>query len=423
MTQELFRREVLDARSGSNLGEVSLSQPLPILWLALGTVVSVALIIVFLALGEYSRRSRVVGYLVPDRGISTVVAPTRGIVSRVMVNEGDRVTAGGLLAHVDVPRFSVSGARPVTVIRSEMDKREVHIKRVGEARLAQTDAQIAGLAAQIDVAKVELRQIEAGLATRDQQIRLGRKTLARFRELASLQYVSPVQLDQQEQALLELLNERHALDRQRSNIKRGILQAEQSVREQYAQRKEQEASTGIEQAQLNQERALHETNGELVVKAPLGGIVASRVVEPGQAVEPGQILVSLVPFDSNLQAQLLVPSRAIGFIEPGDAVLLRYQAFPYQKFGHMKGFVRRVSRSAASPSDWTALLGSAPSVEPYYRVIVDIDEQSVKAYGKREPLRPGMMLEADILGERRKLYEWLLEPLYSVRGTVGGGGN
>ena len=94
-------------------------------------------------------------------------------------------------------------------------------------------------------------------------------------------------------------------------------------------------------------------------------------------------------------------------------MLLRYQAFPYQKFGHHAGRVVRVSRSAIVPADGQAQ-------EPYYRVLVELDRQTVTAYGKSEPLRPGMALEADILGERRKLYEWVLEPLYSLNGKIGG---
>lgn len=60
-------------------------------------------------------------------------------------------------------------------------------------------------------------------------------------------------------------------------------------------------------------------------------------------------LVSPLPGDGRLEAELLVSSRAIGFIEPGDRVLLRYQAYPYQKFGHHLGEVARISRSALSP--------------------------------------------------------------------------
>jgi membrane fusion protein len=96
-----------------------------------------------------------------------------------------------------------------------------------------------------------------------------------------------------------------------------------------------------------------------------------------------------------LQAQLLVPSRPVGFIEPGDRVLLRYQAFPYQKFGHHGGKVIRVSRSAINPETT-----GAQTTEPYYRVLVALDRQDITAYGRPEPLRPGMVLDADILGER-----------------------
>lgn len=93
---------------------------------------------------------------------------------------------------------------------------------------------------------------------------------------------------------------------------------------------------------------------------------------------------------------------------------MRYQAYQYQKFGHHGGKVIRVSRSAITPAT-----GEGQNAEPYYRVLVALDRQSITAYGKQEPLRPGMRLDADILGERRKLYEWVLEPLYSLRGKLG----
>jgi membrane fusion protein len=95
-------------------------------------------------------------------------------------------------------------------------------------------------------------------------------------------------------------------------------------------------------------------------------------------------------------------------------VLLRYQAYPYQKFGHHVGQVVRISRSALTPERGAASAGA----EPFYRVLVSLARQTVTAYGEEEPLRPGMVLEADILGEHRRLVEWVLEPLY----TLGRGG-
>ena len=155
--------------------------------------------------------------------------------------------------------------------------------------------------------------------------------------------------------------------------------------------------------------------------APVGGVVATQVVKAGQAVQAGQPLMSLLPGKGELEAELLVPSRAIGFIAPGDGVLLRYQAFPYQKFGHHQGRVASISRSALSSGELGALVGNAQQGEPFYRVTVALAGQAVTAYGKPEPLKPGMLLEADILGEKRRLIEWVFEPLYSLKGKVGDG--
>jgi membrane fusion protein len=146
-------------------------------------------------------------------------------------------------------------------------------------------------------------------------------------------------------------------------------------------------------------------------------VVATQLFKPGQAVQAGQPLMSVLPGDGTLEAELLVPSRAIGFIEPGDEVLLRYQAYPYQKFGHHQGRVARISRSTVMTGSQGPTASAGPA-EPYYRVSVALARQAITAYGRPEPLKPGMALDADVLGERRTLIEWVLEPLYSLQGTV-----
>jgi membrane fusion protein len=129
--------------------------------------------------------------------------------------------------------------------------------------------------------------------------------------------------------------------------------------------------------------------------------------------------MSLIPGEGALEANLLVPSRAIGFIAPGDEVQLRYQAYPYQKFGHQRGTVKKISRSALTSGELGTLVGRAEQGEPFYRVTVGLTNQDVMAYGRREPLKPGMLLEADIMGESRSLIEWVFEPLFSVKGKAG----
>jgi membrane fusion protein len=413
MSQDLFRKAVFDARRERQLGGISLAQPLGP-WLLTGlSLLAAAAIVAFLVLGEYTRRSRVTGQLVPDLGLATIVSPTRGVVARLFPEEGDRVGKDEALTIIDVPRVMASGTDALGMIRQGLETRRESLESLGRSQADQIDAQLAGLSRQRDAARRELAQIEDEIATRREQVRVGKETSERYRKLADQAYISRIQLSQQEQAVLGLTYEQQSLERQATTLRRNLAQLEQTLLELPARRQGALATTRRDLAALELERVQQEANGELLIRAPVAGLVASRLIEPGQAVQPGQPLMSLLPAGSRLQAQLLVPSAAVGFIAPGDEVLMRYQAYPYQKFGHHRGTVIRISRSAV-----VATGNDAQDREPYYRVLVALDRQSILAYGNAEALRPGMRVDADILGERRKLYEWALEPLYAVRGRL-----
>lgn len=111
------------------------------------------------------------------------------------------------------------------------------------------------------------------------------------------------------------------------------------------------------------------------------------------------------------QARLLVPSRSIAFIGPGDEVWMRYDAFPFQKFGHQAGRVLRVADLPATRIE-RASLGAAPAGgESLYQVVVALDQPWVTADGERHALKSGIGVQAEILGERRRLLGWLMEPV------------
>ena len=102
-------------------------------------------------------------------------------------------------------------------------------------------------------------------------------------------------------------------------------------------------------------------------------------------------------------------------------VLLRYQGYSYQKFGQSHGTVREVSRTAMRPEEMSLPGASLPpgaTAEPLYRVRVSLDRQTVVAYGDLQPLKSGEALDASVLLETRRLYEWVLEPLYTITGRV-----
>jgi len=411
----LFRREVLEARRGSWLGSISLAQPVRLWVLAVLGAVSASVVLGFLAFGEYTRRSRVEGELVPDLGLSTVVAPSSGVIATLHAEEGDRVQQQAALLLINVPRVTAAGDDALKVLRRGQKTRLESLGTLQDAQDQQLQAQQLGTQQQRDALRRELTQIESEIYTRGEQVRIGRETVQRYRQVADQRYVSLVQLNQQEQSMLDMLNAQQALQRQATSLRRTLSQLDQTLAEVPQQRRAARATSERDLATLSQEAVQMEANGELLLRAPVAGLVASRLVEAGQAVQAGQPILSLLPDGSMLRAQLLVPSAAIGFVKPGDRVLLRYQAYPYQKFGSQEGTVIRVSRSAISANN-----AKGEASEPVYRVLVSLDKQSVLAYGRPEALRPGMRLEADIMGERRRLYEWILEPLYSVVGKVDG---
>lgn len=420
MSQQLFRSEVMEARA-SRLGGICLTQPLSLWMLAALSACTALTVLAYLVIGSYTRRVTVAGRLVPTRGLATVLAPAAGVVTGLQALEGSRVLAGEVLAVISVPRTSIASGPSSVDFEATVRERREGLKSAEQGQQRALAAQAAGTASQLAAASSELAQVEAQVRTREQQLLISEATLERIRELHAKQYASFAQLQQQESTTLEQVGGVQELRRQSSSLKREILQLRQSLEQLPGQRQAMEASTQRDLAALAQERLSIEAQGAVAITAPVAGIVAAQIVKPGQAVHEGQPLLSVLPGDGKLEAELLVPSRAAGFIATGDRVLLRYQAYPYQKFGHQQGRVASVSRSALGPNELGALLGNSGDGQPLYRVSVTLPAQAIAAYDRSELLKPGMLLDADILGEKRRLFEWLFEPLYSLRARLGEG--
>ncbi|MDG2525890.1 HlyD family efflux transporter periplasmic adaptor subunit [Stenotrophomonas sp. HITSZ_GD] len=418
MADDLFREEVLAARRDTWLGGIALARPLSSHALVLLAVAAALAIVLFLSLGTYTRRSNVIGQLVPVRGAVTVVAPVAGVVAQLNAEEGGRVRAGQALLRLDMPLATGAGADAIATLASRLADRRAGLESAEQAREEVLDTQARGLRAQREAMHREQAQVEEEIRVREDALALAQQSLARLQALHVGRYVSAAQVEQQQAAVLDQAAQLQAMRRTAASGTRALAQLAQALAELPGQRLSARADLRHALAQLAQEQVETEARGAQAITATVEGIVANQLVKAGQAVQAGQPLLMLVPADATLEAELWVPSRSIGFIAPGDNVMLRYQAYPYQKFGHQRGVVRRVGRNALGHRELqlSALGGNAS--EPYYRVVVALARQHVTAYGKAEPLHPGMLLEADILGERRRLIEWIFEPLYTLTGRV-----
>jgi membrane fusion protein len=169
-------------------------------------------------------------------------------------------------------------------------------------------------------------------------------------------------------------------------------------------------------SELQQGSVQEAAKRENVIRAPIAGVLTNIAANSGEAVADEAPLALVVPKGSGLHAQLLVPTRAIGFVQPGQAVVLRYDAFPFQRFGQYRGTVERVSSTVWSPGE---KVGPMTVREPVYRVDVRLDSQTVASGAQTLALRPGMSVNADILQEKRKVWEWVFEPILSLKERLG----
>jgi membrane fusion protein len=267
-----------------------------------------------------------------------------------------------------------------------------------------------------DELAADLRHIQAQQALQARRVALAQEAVARTQNLRRDGFVSAAALQDREADLLDQQQRAADLERAANSTQRDIEAARAQLRDAalQGQRDAQNGARSI--ASLDQQLVENDARREWFVRAEQDGVITGVTVEPGQRVAEDQPMATLLPAGEPLVAELYVPSRSAGFIKPGMVVQLRYQAFAYQKFGQHVGHVQEVSRTAMRPQDlpFSAAAGS----EPVYRVRVALDRPSVQAYGQDEPLRPGMTVDASVLLDRRKLYEWVLEPLYSVMGKV-----
>jgi len=422
----LFRQEVLDARKRDWLGSIIVAAPLSRWLLILLAVMLAAAILLLLCFGHYTRRETVTGQLVPSAGLLNVAAPSAGTITRLAVHDGQVVRAGDLLLRLSSEQDSAALGDTRALVGQQLDLQRARLQ--GDLRNQQQLSlqQAAALRAKTALLHAQLAQIAGQLAIQQQQVSSNQQMLDRMQPLAVKGYVSGLQIQQQRAAALNAQAQYKALVRQQLDSQQQLDTTQQQLAQLPLDVASKANDTQRQIATVTQSMAQNEMQRAVVLRARRAGVVSAVLLKEGQTVSAGQPLLSILPAGSVLQAQLLVPSRAIGFIEPGNHVVMRYQAFAYQKFGQQYGRVIDISRSALSPPELAALLGGQPSqqqFEPLYRVQVALDSQSVLAYGKPESVKPGMALDADILMDRRRLIEWVFEPLYGMAHHLTGGSN
>jgi membrane fusion protein len=335
------------------------------------------------------------------------------MVTHVWVRDGQAVKRGDPLIEISSEQDSAALGDTHALVGQQLDVQRVRLQADLLTQKQLTVQQENTLREKSVLLRAQLDQINGQLAIQKKQADSAEQLLERIRPLGANGYVSAFQIQQQQTAAFDAQAQYKSLLRQQLDTRQQLGATQQQLKQLPLDATTKRNDTERQLAEIGQSMAQNEMQRAVVLRAPRDGVVSALLLKEGQMVASGQSTLSLLPAGSVLQAQLLVPSRAVGFIEPGSRVVLRYQAFPYQKFGQQYGKVADVSRNALTPSEVQALVGQQTQ-EPLYRVQVTLDSQQVMAYGKPEAVKPGMAVDADILMEKRSLLEWVFEPLYGM---------
>jgi len=413
MEQSLFRQEALDAANRGSLGTVALYCP-PYRWLVISVVIVItAATALFFIFGSYTKYESSTGELLPKNGMLIIPPPVSATVIDIPVKEGQHVEKGDVVMMLSSEVSTQLGqtrqviAENLAAQRERLQQDLVNLSKLHEVEMA-------GLRATVDSLKLQQEQLRLQLAHRNKQVALARLQLDKLRAMQSQGYASNRQLEEQESTLLDNQARYQEYQRQLLDITQKIVQAQQQLHEKPLDDEKKRNDIERQLADNRQSMAENEARRSIELRAPKSGYVGMIMVKNGQMVNAGQSAIAILPSDSELVARIMVNTQSIGFIQAGQRVVLRYKAFPYQKFGQQYGKVIEVSRTALSPQEVTTLTGKNNVQEQQYRVLVALDKQTIKAYSQDEQLKPGMALDADFIVDQRHLYEWVLEPLFAL---------
>lgn len=413
----IFRKGVQKERSARVLGDVVLIPTLRHAWIVGSLCVWSALIILWLFLGSYSRKESVNGWLEPLGGTIRVYSENTGMISKVLVEEGQKVIKGQPIILVEDSKILADGE---SLNGQLVDEYKNQIKFLYE-QIEQNEEIFSqnqiDIQQQISSAKTELTYIYKQLDIISKRQSVLNVQRERIVVLISRGYSTAAELENFQTQDLLLKAERQELQ-QKENAQKGLirkLQVQQKLQPEENIKIISQLKTRV--SEIEQQIKITNTAESYLINAPDSGTIYNLQVVAGQRLQQNSIpLLTILPNKSQLIAHLLIPVRAAGFINVNQTINIRYDAFPYQKFGIYSGKISNISRAIMLPSE--VLNASTKSDEPVYRVTATIDQDFVLAYGNEFILTPGMTLSADVELSKRTLMQWLFEPIISLKGRI-----
>jgi HlyD family secretion protein len=392
------------------------------------------------------------GRLVPQTYVKVVQPAEAGIVREILVDEGDEVTAGQVLLRLD-PTENIADS---TATERELATQNLQVRRIdaelsGKSlkRLPTDDAQQFALA---DAQRAAHRQafldsIAQETATRD---RAKRELAASLEVLSKLEQTLP-SYERSATAYEQLASKQLMGSMQAEEKRREAVEKSQDLRSQQAMVSSQEAAVRQSNERLAQLKSSYESDlhsarlealnrinqlekehsklkfrqTHLELRAPQAGKVKELATTTvGAVVQPGTVLLSLVPVKEPLFAEVSIRNDDIGVVREGQPVRVKLAAFPFQKYGMLEGVVKTVSADSSADEARNTMSGearggAASDLGLTFKALVELKQQGLLLGGRDLPIASGMQLSAEIIQGERTVLEYLLSPVQRMASEAG----
>lgn len=391
-------------------------------------------VVLFAIHGSVTRKARLAGVVVSTDGTAMIASPAAGVLRAVLVKEGEMVSAGQALFEIVNERHAQDGHIGDLLAR-ELDARRLLLDADKRLRHQQYQEKINDIRRREQNLQDEFIALAQEIELAQKKKALAGQTKNRFASLLRSGDVSTVQAQQTLEELLDATSRLKALQRNRVQLEKNRIamsaETEQAQTSLETDLNRITASMAALQQEILENRSRHNNT----LTAPHAGKVTAIAYQTGQSIQAGQMLAHLLPRHSDqqsgaepvLEAHLYTANRTAGFIAPGQEVLLRYDAYPYQRFGLQRGIVTGMSLTPFAPGEMPSALmgtrishssvdstGASTANEGLYRVNVKLSQQSIDIYGKAHRLKPGMTLTASVNLDRRAIWQWIVDPLLAV---------
>lgn len=407
--RSIYRREVMEAQIARH-GDVVLIRPISFAMVTGFIVFLMVAILLFLSFGNYTKSTPVKGILKTPTGVSKIMAYQAGVIESLLVKEGDLVTKDQLLYKIRTDRQGGDGNLGSEILASI----EQSIALLKEKITFQKDLnqlEQLEISQKAEMLANEAHQLDDEISLQKDYLRLLSVELSEVEKLLKAGQISKTEYNGKYSQVLEKRISLKGLARQKRDY---LTQSKVAAKQQRnIELKGNSLIVDYKEKQVSLERELAHQKADkfYYIKAPSSGIVANIFYQQGHFAAPDKPLMNLLPEDSQLVAEIYIPSDAIGLVEKDQSILLRYHAFPYQKFGLYGGQITSISKTLIEPfqAEVDTLIE-----EPSYRATVALERQQIDAHGKAVDLQPGMLLDADVVGDTRTLLAWIFDPVLTA---------